>query len=101
MRCWPGCRGGGGAPRGGTAGIPVAYHVLLGRRGAEVRPTAPAPLAYDNRASPIDLLASFYNAVNRQEYARAYGYWETPPSSYDQFAAGYANTAAVQLIAQP
>jgi len=82
-------------------GNPVAYHVLLGRLGVEVRPAAPPALAYDNRTSPVDLLASFYNAINRQEYARAYSYWENPPSSYDQFAAGYANTAAVQLIVQP
>jgi hypothetical protein len=80
---------------------PVAYHVLLGRLGVEMRPAAPVAQAYDTRTSPVDLLASFYNAINRQEYARAYGYWETPPSSYDQFAAGYANTAAVQLIIQP
>jgi hypothetical protein len=80
---------------------PAAYHVLLGRLGVEVRPATPAAPAYANRTSPVDMLASFYDAINRQEYARAFGYWESPPSSYDQFAAGYANTAAVQLIVQP
>src|SRR5205085_1820450 len=68
---------------------------------AEVRSAAPAPQSYDTRTSPVDLLASFYNAINRHEYARAYGYWETPPSSYDQFVAGYADTTAVQLLIAP
>jgi hypothetical protein len=78
--------------------------VLLGRLGAEVQSTpAPMPsvLSYASQDSPADLLASFYNAVGRQEYQRAYSYWETPPSSYDQFAQGYADTASVQLIVQP
>ncbi|MCC6457530.1 MAG: hypothetical protein IT328_21415 [Caldilineaceae bacterium] len=57
--------------------------------------------AYENLASPVDLLASYYNAVNRQEYERAYGYWQAPPNDYDTFAAGYADTAGVQLIVQP
>ena len=58
----------------------------------------PAEAAYDNPNSPVDLLASYYNAIDRQEYQRAYGYWEMPPSSYDQFAQGYADTASVELI---
>jgi hypothetical protein len=80
------------------------YRVLLGRLGAEVHPAPvlmpPIP-SYASQDSPAEVLASFYNAVNRQEYARAYGYWETPPSPYDQFVRGYADTASVQLIVQP
>jgi len=80
------------------------YRVLLGRLGAEVQPatgpTSGAPL-YASQDSPAEVLASFYNAISRQEYQRAYGYWETPPSPYDQFAQGYADTASVQLIVQP
>src|SRR4029453_17019999 len=49
---------------------------------------------------PAEVLASYYNAINRQEYQRAYSYWETPPSPYDQFVQGYADTASVQLIVQ-
>ncbi len=80
------------------------YRVLLGRLGAEVQPSpAPTPSipSYASQDSPTDVLASYYNAINRQEYARAYGYWETPPSPYDQFVQGYADTASVQLIVQP
>ncbi len=78
--------------------------MLLGRLGAEVR-SAPASTpsipSYASQDSPADLLASYYNAINRQEYQRAYGYWETPPNPYDQFVQGYADTASVQLIVQP
>ncbi len=81
---------------------PSPYKVLLGRLGAELHPTAPpAQPAYDKPNSPADLLASFYDAVNHQEYQRAYGYWETPPSSYDDFVRGYADTVSVQLIVEP
>jgi hypothetical protein len=61
----------------------------------------PAAQEYENLTSPVDLLASYYNAVNRQEYERAYSYWQAPPNDYDSFAAGYADTASVQLIVQP
>lgn len=57
--------------------------------------------AYDNPASPVDLLASYYNAINLQDYERAYNYWQEPPSDYDSFAGGYSDTASVQLIVQP
>jgi predicted ATPase/transcriptional regulator with XRE-family HTH domain len=80
------------------------YRVLLGRLGAEVQSAAgptPSILAYASQDSPAEVLASFYNAVGRYEYQRAYGYWESPPSSYDQFVQGYADTASVQLIVQP
>jgi hypothetical protein len=60
----------------------------------------PVPDVVDSQASPITLLESYYNAVNRRDYARAYGYWETPPrnASLEQFAQGYANTAHVDVL---
>lgn len=61
-------------------------------------PTGPA---YDNQRSPVELLASYYDAIEHQEYRRAYGYWETPPSDYDDFVRGYADTASAQLIVEP
>ena len=56
---------------------------------------------FENLDSPVDLLASYYNAINRQEYQRAYSYWESPPRPYNAFANGFADTASVQLIVQP
>jgi hypothetical protein len=60
------------------------------------------PLYLDDRSSPQGVLSSFYNAIERREYARAYSYWEPeaakrelPP--FAQWAQGYANTTAVIL----
>lgn len=57
---------------------------------------------YENRTDPANALLSFYNAVNRKEYERAYNYFQGAPNPhpglappYAQFAQGYANTAAV------
>jgi len=64
--------------------------------------TPPGP-AYENLSDPVDLLGSFYNAINRKEYRRAYGYWSSPPdgASLAQFAQGYADTTAVMLVIHP
>jgi hypothetical protein len=57
---------------------------------------------YEDRTGPTSLLASYYNAVNRQEYARAWAYWESPPdSSYEDFVQGFADTASVRLALRP
>lgn len=61
----------------------------------------PAEQRYENLTNPVDLLASFYNAVNTREYERAYGYWETPPGNLQDFTRGYAETASVRLIVEP
>jgi hypothetical protein len=56
--------------------------------------------AYEERTDPVGLVKSFYNAVNRKEYRRAYDYMQlgTEMPEYDAFAAGYADTRAVSLI---
>ena len=57
---------------------------------------------YEDRTSPTSLLASHYNAVNRQEYARAWAHWESPPNpSYEDFVQGFADTASVLLAVRP
>ena len=65
--------------------------------------TAPPPIKTDDRSSPVQLLASLYDAINRKEYPRAFAYWETPPSgvSEPQFAAGYADTLSVLVGVRP
>lgn len=54
--------------------------------------TTRSPLDY--RADPVLVVASYYNAINLNDYARAYGYWENPPkgATLAQFAAGYTDT---------
>lgn len=62
-----------------------------------------AAAAYNDRSDPSRLLASYYNAINTRDYARAYGYWESPPNgaSLEQFARGYINTKSVQFAITP
>ena len=58
------------------------------------------PPYLDDRSDPARLVSSYYNAIARQEYARAYGYLATPPD-YPAFAVGYADTAAVEVALGP
>lgn len=48
--------------------------------------------AYANQGGSLNVVLSLYDALNRQDYKRAYGYWEQAPSSYDDFVKGYADT---------
>lgn len=62
--------------------------------------TQTPPEYLDNRSTPETLIKSYYNAINRQEYARAYGYYasDTPPQPFPQFQAGYENTTLVTVL---
>ncbi|MCL5995217.1 MAG: hypothetical protein M1546_04080 [Chloroflexi bacterium] len=53
----------------------------------------------DDRSGPVQTLSSFFNAINRKEYARAYSYWETTEGlpAFQQFAQGYAQTESVEI----
>jgi hypothetical protein len=59
---------------------------------------------YENRDTGIKTLKSYYNAINRKEYDRAYSYFEGAPNPdpsvappYQQFVAGYSDTTSVAL----
>ncbi len=54
----------------------------------------------DDRSDAVSLIQSYYNAVNRKEYARAWGYYgdRKPAADFDAFAQGYADTAQVELV---
>ncbi|MCL4396364.1 MAG: hypothetical protein M1482_16450 [Chloroflexi bacterium] len=81
--------------------------------GPGIRQTSPAttsepfapgdigPARYlDNRSGPVEVLESFYNAINRKEYVRAYSYWQAGSPglrAFNQFQQGYAETKAVQM----
>lgn len=58
------------------------------------------PPYIDDRSDPASLVRSYYNAIARQEYARAYGYLDSPPE-YPAFTKGYADTASVELALGP
>lgn len=55
----------------------------------------------DDRSDAAALIASYYNAVNRKEYARAWSYFgeDKPAADLDAFANGYATTESVELVA--
>ena len=57
------------------------------------------PPYLDDRSDPAAILRSYYNAVTRYEYARAWSYFgdQKPAADYAAFVAGYADTAAVEL----
>lgn len=52
----------------------------------------------DDRSTPEAVISSYYNAISRTEYARAYSYFggnEAP--DYDSWEAGYSETAYVEV----
>lgn len=55
----------------------------------------------DDRSDPLVTLVSYYSAINSRDYRRAYRFWETPSSSYEQFARGFADTDRVRLLVEP
>lgn len=82
------------------------YTVLLGLLGSEVRPAGAtaAPPRYEDRSDVERTLLSYYNGINRREYQRAYGYWETPgtsatslPPEYTIFVRGFVDTTNVAI----
>lgn len=93
---------------GDTAGIMASSCQDTGSPGVTITPipaddsAVAATYFLDDRSTPEAIIRSFYNAINRKEYVRAYSYFvgqgaTTPPPAYDQFAAGYKNTDTVQL----
>ena len=55
----------------------------------------------DDRSDPVATLAAYYSAINARDYRRALGFWDSPPSSYEQFARGFADTDQVRLLVEP
>lgn len=55
---------------------------------------------YEDRTDPVTFIESFYNAINRKEYDRAYSYFQTGAAdvpTYEGFAQGYSDTSSVIL----
>lgn len=85
-----------------TAGPPTATAPAPATATAEPTPI-PLPDYLDDRSSAAAVLASYVNALNRREYARAYGYWDQAAAveAFEAFQAGYADTAQVSLETGP
>lgn len=83
---------------------PISVATQLASTAVGVLAQNDLPAYLDDRSNPVQLLKSYYNAINRREYVRAYYYWAqdgnnttSQPPPYPQFEAGYAKTKAVQL----
>ncbi len=69
----------------------------LAAQGIEARAQEEFPYV-DDRSDGAALVRSLYNAINRKEYARAYGYFgaSRPVGEFKAFADGYAKTVSVE-----
>lgn len=64
---------------------------------------------YDDRSTAAAVVESLYNAINREEYLRAWSYFEHDEAlgqealvvDFEGFAAGYEDTETVQLLVGP
>jgi len=97
-----------------TATLPTPENppVATATQAATVVPTASAIVVpvdvpassstyIDDRSTPSQVIVSFYNAIDRKEYLRAYSYWDNPANSlgsYSSWASGYSTTASVDLV---
>jgi heat shock protein HslJ len=52
-------------------------------------------------SSPLATLAAYYDAINARDYRRAYGFWDSPTTSFEQFARGFADTDRVRVLVEP
>jgi anti-sigma factor RsiW len=57
------------------------------------------PTPYDNTATPAKVLQSFFNAISRHDFRRAYSYLSyTDGRSLQQFKVGYAKTSYDEIV---
>jgi hypothetical protein len=85
-----------------TAPVPIATLTQASATPAETPVSIPASNQYiDDRSTPVQVIVSLYNAIDRKEYSRAYSYWDNPQTSlgdFDVYASGYQDTATVDLV---
>jgi hypothetical protein len=85
-----------------TEAVPTTAPVVVQTPPVLAYPADISSSAYmDDRSTAAALILSYYNAVNRQEYLRAYSYWGDPANtvgSYDVFSNGYRDTGSVAVV---
>ena len=83
--------------------VGVMALAFLVSSGAPLPAAAQTVYPFDVRDQPIYLIASYYNALELRDYARAYSYWEgNAPggATYAQFVQGFANVQTVHALAR-
>ncbi len=60
----------------------------------------PGPGFAESQLTPEFLISAYYNAIQDGAYARAYGYWSTPPNgqTLEDFAAGFAEVDEIKVF---
>ncbi len=72
---------------------PLAFLLLAGPALGQDEPDY-----LDDRSTPEAVISSYYNAINRAEYARGYSYFGADfAPGYDRWAAGYSDTSHVEV----
>lgn len=61
--------------------------------------TSIQPDYQDDRSSAVSIVESYFNAIARKEYARAWNYFDSdkPSKSFDDFAAGFKDTREIEI----
>jgi heat shock protein HslJ len=55
----------------------------------------------ENNSDPLGTVASYYDAINARDYRRAFSFWDSPTTSFEQFARGFADTDRVRVLVEP
>lgn len=53
---------------------------------------------YDNRTTPERLIATYFDAINRGQYERAYKSWVKPPVPYDEFVSRFQHIRRIDPL---
>src|SRR3569832_1498827 len=84
--------------------MPAPPRLALAAHAILVACPAIAAQAYlDDRSTPETVSASFYDAISKQEYSRAWSYYADGQGvpKFDDFVKGYSNTASVKVAFGP
>lgn len=83
-----------------TAQPPAVTWPVETSEPGELLPSVSGKTYLDDRSTVTGLIASYFNAINRKEYLRAYGYWRNPIEAlgpYEKYAQGYLETKWVEI----
>ena len=80
--------------------MPTTKHLALIAFGCLTAFPAVAAQPYlDDRSTPQSVISSFYDAISRQEYSRAWSYYQDGQGvpAFDAFVKGYSSTASAKV----
>ena len=80
----------------------LAATALFGSVVASAGATSLTQPYMDDRSDAVALIRSYYNALSRKEFSRAWSYWgdEKPAADFDAFETDNQQIVAVELALQ-